>query len=336
MNQDRFLRTMQAVDDDLLEEAMRPVPGTGRSARRRAGLIAACLLVAVGASVLLLRPQKDAAADAPAAEADAPMMFSAAPAEAAEKEAAFVTAEDLAAAGYDIPVPAQAENLSYELVDRDGDAAPMAVANYTLDGAGYTCTALRTDEPEDLTGDSGTDASIQWNVSGLAVSLAAQPDGTVFTWYIAADGIQWSLVSEADADAVLTTAQEILQTLGFDLSVAPEGAEDVHYAMRTMEELSVAEIRFTLDGVQYVYRMAGSARFADLSGIDAPYETETDTELGWCQAKLLYTDGGAGKILWYDVAPGVLYSLSMDTGASEEALQDMALALYTPLQDDVG
>ena len=75
---------------------------------------------------------------------------------------------------------------------------------------------------------------------------------------------------------------------------------------------------------------------ADLSGIDAPYETETDTELGWCQAKLLYTDGGAGKILWYDVAPGVLYSLSMDTGASEEALQDMALALYTPLQDDVG
>ena len=299
MNQDRFLRTMQAVDDDLLEEAMRPVPGTGRSARRRAGLIAACLLVAVGASVLLLRPQKDAAADAPAAGADASMMLSAAPAEAAEKEAAFVTAED-------------------------------------LDGAGYTCTALRTDEPEDLTGDSGTDASIQWNVSGLAVSLAAQPDGTVFTWYIAADGIQWSLVSEADADAVLTTAQEILQTLGFDLSVAPEGAEDVHYAMRTMEELSVAEIRFTLDGVQYVYRMAGSARFADLSGIDAPYETETDTELGWCQAKLLYTDGGAGKILWYDVAPGVLYSLSMDTGASEEALQDMALALYTPLQDDVG
>ena len=38
MNQDRFLRTMQAVDDDLLEEAMRPVPGTGcvrRRTRRR-------------------------------------------------------------------------------------------------------------------------------------------------------------------------------------------------------------------------------------------------------------------------------------------------------------
>jgi hypothetical protein len=45
---------------------------------------------------------------------------------------------------------------------------------------------------------------------------------------------------------------------------------------------------------------------------------------------------GSGKLVWFDVVPGLLYSLTMSDGASQSALLDMAQQLYTPAQGDVG
>ena len=69
---------------------------------------------------------------------------------------------------------------------------------------------------------------------------------------------------------------------------------------------------------------------------DQDYENHSSVELGWCAAEAFWTEGGAGKLIWLDLAPGLVYSLTMDTGASKDALTEMAETLYTPAQGDVG
>ena len=77
--------------------------------------------------------------------------------------------------------------------------------------------------------------------------------------------------------------------------------------------------------------------YHDLSGQkDAAYENQSQAELGWCMADLYWNEGGTGKILWLDLAPGLVYSLSVENGASEAVLLGMAETLFTPVQDDVG
>jgi hypothetical protein len=58
--------------------------------------------------------------------------------------------------------------------------------------------------------------------------------------------------------------------------------------------------------------------------------------VSWCPARVYYNAGGEGKIVWFDIVPGLLYSLTMSNGASEKALEEMASQLYTPAQGDVG
>ena len=53
-------------------------------------------------------------------------------------------------------------------------------------------------------------------------------------------------------------------------------------------------------------------------------------------AQLSYDEGGAGKIIWFDIVPGIEYSLSVESGANAEALSDMASLLFTPMQGEAG
>ena len=58
--------------------------------------------------------------------------------------------------------------------------------------------------------------------------------------------------------------------------------------------------------------------------------------MAWCSARLSWNEDGSGKLVWFDLVPGLLYSLTMDSGASEQALMDMAAQLYEPAQGDAG
>ena len=40
----------------------------------------------------------------------------------------------------------------------------------------------------------------------------------------------------------------------------------------------------------------------------------------------------SGKVIWFNIAPGLLYSLTMDQSADEEALLRMAGQIYSPVQ----
>lgn len=43
-----------------------------------------------------------------------------------------------------------------------------------------------------------------------------------------------------------------------------------------------------------------------------------------------------GKIIWFDIVPGIEYSLSVESGANAEVLSDMASLLFTPMQGEAG
>ncbi len=100
----------------------------------------------------------------------------------------------------------------------------------------------------------------------------------------------------------------------------------------------MGETTFTLDGVSCAYRIAPtydtSADFADISGVEENFAHHAETEVGWCPARLDWSEAGAGKIVWFDVVPGQLYSLSVDAGASQESLVDLASRLFTPAQEE--
>ena len=115
---------------------------------------------------------------------------------------------------------------------------------------------------------------------------------------------------------------------GLNVTVAPEYAENITYNAFLLDGLTVAETTFRIDGITYAYRMAGTVEllddFTDISDLNTSFGHTSAGEVFWCTAKVSFDAGGQGKVLWFDLVPGILYSLSMDSGASEEALLDMA------------
>ena len=304
MKQDLFQRFMNGIDDEFLEEAYtepaaRPASAgfsAGRNRRvwlRRSIAAAACICLVAAGIAAGGRLRDD------------------------EKP---VTMEDIAALGFRLLLPEEAEAATYEICD-GGDAVE---ADFTLAGENYTCRAEKTSEAE----------------------VPAGEDGWV-AWYTEEEKVLYVLSGsgEAGESTLLTTARQIMNRLGYDMDVAPQNAKNIMYITFALdpgdgtETLETAETSFTVDGIRYAYRTAGTGQVVlqDISGMeDEKYENSSSVELGWCAAEAFWTEGGAGKLIWLDLAPGLVYSLTMDTGASKDALTEMAETLYTPAQGDVG
>ena len=331
MNQKRFERWMRAVDDRLLEEAAQPLPKK-RGGWKLAGAAACFGLICVG--VLTLAPTSGNESGAAQAGASGSAQIA--------NPVQPVTLADITALGYLLPLPEDAEMVEYSLIALDGgDETPMAQAVYTEDGTSYTCRALKTDEPTDISGMySEWDESLDWSVGTLSLQLRGNGEGEAWVgWYAPAEGTQWCL-SGADRLALLHSVQSIVDELGYDLAAAPENAGDVSYNAFLLDGLTVGETTFTLDGVNCAFRMAATGEvgedFADISGDRKAYAQTGAGQVGYCPARFAYDEGGAGKIVWFDVVPGLLYSLRMEESASESALLALAEQLFVPAQGEVG
>ena len=301
---DKFRIVMEAVDDDLLEEAMAPVARRKRPTWILAA--AACLLLVL--SLPMLRPRTPS-----------------------------VSLEQLQGMGYEMTLPETVEVISYELVtlhDRSG-----AEARFLVGDTEYIYREEKTDRPRPL-GDGTAAELLTWNADSLDIQLCTAAGSTSVSWYTREEQTQGYLTAQADSLAVLTTASEILRSTGLDVTVAPEAAKDITYNAFLLEGLTVAETTFELDGVRFSYRMAATSElledFTDISGMAGPFERISAGEVAWCRAKINYTPGGPGRIIWFDVAPGILYSMSMDRDASDEVLQALANELFEPAQDSIG
>lgn len=300
---DQFQLLMSMVDDDLLEEAMTPV-------RKKTPLswivaVAACLVLVMGLASLPGR-------------------------------AAAVTAAQLAEMGYEMKLPQQAEKIRYEIVSKAEQQA--AQASFVIQGTKYTYQTVKTQEKQSISQGKSEDQVLSWSAGDLNIQLLSSPSTTSVSWYIQDEQTQCYLTAHANSLEVLTTASQILRATGLDVTVAPAEAKNITYNAFRLDGLTVAETTFQIDGVTYAYRMAATMEllenFTDISGMDGPFDEIAAGEVYWCRAKLNFDEGGQGKILWFDLVPGILYSMSMDRDASRETLLEMANDLFVPAQDN--
>lgn len=130
---------------------------------------------------------------------------------------------------------------------------------------------------------------------------------------------------------------ELLAQTGITFAV-PEGAENVSYSIINVDE-KIAQMTFTLDGVNCTCRaqaagLPEAGKISDISGMNYTWETTEKGEIFYSEALFQYNAGKEGVVGWYDYAPGILYSVSVDLKASAELLKDIAEKSCPPLQGE--
>jgi len=262
--------------------------------------------------------------------------------EAAVPSSVTTDAKAIMDLGYTLAVPADSQDVVYSLVPTDSDI-PMAQVCYVSSGIRYTARSLKTDSAANLTGSSANwTQELSWSDAGLAMDLRTDGEESWVGWYAGSTGTQWALGAEDSAQSVLHSACGILKTLGYDVAVAPDDAEDVTYGVLEIDGQTVAETAFTLDGISYRWHMgmsdsADPERLVDLSGSERVYPHTVETTIRWCRAELSDDPGNAGcKLIWIDIAPGLAYSLETDGTVPPEGLQELAESLFVPAQGEEG
>ena len=262
--------------------------------------------------------------------------------EAAVPSSVTTDAKAIMDLGYTLAVPADSQDVVYSLVPTDSDI-PMAQVCYVSSGIRYTARSLKTDSAADLTGSSANwTQELSWSDAGLAMDLRTDGEESWVGWYAGSTGTQWALGAEDSAQSVLHSACGILKTLGYDVAVAPDDAEDVTYGVLEIDGQTVAETTFTLDGISYRWHVGTGdsedpERLVDLSGSERVYPHTEETTIRWCRAELSDDPGNAGcKLIWIDIAPGLAYSLETDGTVPPEGLQELAESLFVPAQGEEG
>jgi len=133
-----------------------------------------------------------------------------------------------------------------------------------------------------------------------------------------------------------STEEEIMNAVGVRFHV-PAEAENLAYQIGG----SAAQMRFTLNGVNYTARIQPTGSFENISDLEFdPWAIEADCMIGWCEARAMMTqqdDGIFALCLWYDAAPGLMYSVSACVDELRGLdIQRAAESVFEPLQHDVG
>ena len=165
--------------------------------------------------------------------------------------------------------------------------------------------------------------------------LTSEANESGFTGYEAPDG---ALLPNPWQD--LATAEELLKTSGQTFGV-PEGAQNVIYRYLPDEDLS--EMQFTLDGDEYCARIEPAAlepgQLMNISGIYYEWENEEAVKVSYCEGTLGIAKTGSEEwvelCLWYDIVPGIMYSLSVWTPDPDGLdLTAVAEMVFIPAQGD--
>ena len=326
MNTKKFDTFQRAADRELLEEAQASAKRSG--SWQKLALTAACVCV-IASAVAAWQPWNSGRADGGRTDSESGTQIA--------NPWSDTTIENIRAMGFNMVLPDGAENITFTALDAGENGAEMVEADYTLDGAAYTCRAAKTGESADISGLYETwDQDLSWTVGEAQLQMCTNNLTGYVSWFLPDEGQQWCVSSSSSDAQLLENAKILAAGLGQELATAPEGAEDVVISAFSQDGRTVAETAFTKDGVRWTYRTApGDLELVDISGL-ADFSTAADGSVSYCDARLSYDEGGAGKIVWFDIVPGVEYSLSVESGASADALIEMANELFVPMQGEVG
>lgn len=130
--------------------------------------------------------------------------------------------------------------------------------------------------------------------------------------------------------------EDMAPAIGYNLAV-PEGATDVYCCVDKQD--GIGELRFMLDETFYTARIKATSDFEDISGMYYDWTTTSEAKVGRCDAKCYryVEEGNCAEIcLWYDVVPGMMYSVSVwapDLDGFD--ITAVAPQVYAPMQDEV-
>ena len=132
---------------------------------------------------------------------------------------------------------------------------------------------------------------------------------------------------------VESTHQGVLDATGLDL---PEIDGATYSYINMSGESPIAQATFTKGSTEYCYRMqsASGTTATDISGV---YQTWTATDENAQVSSLpakTYFAAEASLVTWFDVVPGINYSLSAIPGVEIFDLVNTAQSYYTPAQGD--
>lgn len=134
---------------------------------------------------------------------------------------------------------------------------------------------------------------------------------------------------------VETTAEGLMESQGVEFGI-PEGATNVVYRM--MEEPQMAEMDFTWEDLDYTARIAPTDGFEDISGLYYEWIDEMECTVDRCEGvvrRAMDEEMTVDVCLWYDVATGLMYSVS--TAAPDLDgfdIQAAADQLFVPMQTE--
>lgn len=131
-----------------------------------------------------------------------------------------------------------------------------------------------------------------------------------------------------------SSEEEILQTLGLRFGQTDEMSEISYQTVGTL-----AQMRFTLDDVSYTARIQPTNEFQDISEFSfSAWAIADECMIGWCEAQAMMAqqDGEIFALcLWYDAAPGLMYSVSARAEDLKGLdIQTAAESVFAPLQDE--
>ncbi|MBQ9630046.1 MAG: hypothetical protein IJR49_00460 [Treponema sp.] len=127
--------------------------------------------------------------------------------------------------------------------------------------------------------------------------------------------------------------EEILEKIGVRFST-PKNAKDIKFSIIAE---SMAQMSFTLDNAKCFVRIMPSpeTELNDISGFYYNWTEEHNVKVGYNDAKvkLFSKDNDVlGICIWWDIVPGIMYSVSMDKNASVENLTNLSNEVYIQLQ----
>lgn len=90
---------------------------------------------------------------------------------------------------------------------------------------------------------------------------------------------------------------------------------------------SLGEVVFSLNGKSYTYRVMNTDTSEDISGLYYDFTSHSEVDIAGVSCVIDYNDGGPGYCRWFDDIAKTTYSVSVDSGASEEVLTEIATTL---------
>ena len=127
---------------------------------------------------------------------------------------------------------------------------------------------------------------------------------------------------------VQSDSEEILEVLGIRFN-EPEGASGVRYSIIGGK---TAQMDFVWNGVECTARISGEPSFTDISGMYFSWKSEISTKIERCDAVVKLAESGGsttGVCMWYDTVPGLMCSVSVKSGATQELLEELSRQVYT-------